>query len=348
MKREDPNHYYERLAALREALASERYISTDTRTFNSTAVSARDRHFGARYESLRTLLRGFSDEMFDQYSDSERHVLAETFGELTNLLWQIQSASYSGDVTPKAERTRFFDLYRDLIQALMPVFLLRFWAADESMVTATNAATARIDDGLAQASAKVQETVTALESRTEELHQRIQEDLSTSAVAKNANFFEGEANRYVWQSVIWGAIAASWFGALIVGVLVATFNADLVTDYFQSMRAALPSIGDEALVLHLLGSKLIAFATLAGVGVILVRTFLSSLNLHVLNRHRAVSLNTYRFLLDGARTDTDRQHIIQRAAEAVFAIQETGLIRANATSDGSPLNTSINFPRLTG
>lgn len=337
MNRNDPNHTFQRIGDLRTKLVSGRFVDTDTRVFDFTRYANDHPDFTVQLLSTRRLIATLTDEVLEGLEELERRTLADCASRMQSTLLGVQQQQFNGHSSLDANHERSFATqFQRFSGTLGGVFVSRFLSNEAALAELR-----------ADVSSNVESVLNNVKSDADQLRHRIQQDLTQAAVAKNANFFRTEASRYAHLSIWWGLACVVWFGLLIIGAGFVAFDASFTGEFLAELKAYVPSMPDQWLLLQVLASKLFVVGALTYVGVVLVRAFMSVLNAHITNRHRAVSLDTYKFLLDGAQTDADRQAIIQRAAEAVFALQETGLIKSVPGSEAAPFNTTINLPKLT-
>jgi hypothetical protein len=344
--RPDPNHYYRNVAEFRELLETGKFIETDVRSLDVPRVVQEGRESGIFILAAKRLFSVLIDDALDLFEEEERRVIAECSTRMREALRSLQTQMQNNNNVAAAPLQDFVAGYQKLNAIVSSAFMSRYLQGQGQF----NALQRRLleeskerDENL---NLRVGAAISEVELKSEQTIARIQRDLSEHAVSKNANAFHTEASRYAHLAVWWGIICAVWFVLLISGAATIAFYAPLSGRFLGELRVFAPGIPDQWLLLHALASKAIVAGALAYVGVVLVKAFMSVLNSHVVNRHRAVSLDTYRFLLDGAQSDQDRQAIIQRAAEAVFAMQETGLIKSVPGSDITPLSTTINLPKF--
>ena len=334
--RDDPNHYFDQIQNLRSQLASGQFIDHDTRALDYAGLARDGGEFGVQLLTLRRLFAGLEPEFLDTLEEPERRLLAESATGIRAALNTLQSQLYSTNVRnlDRHHVTQFTNQFQRVSSVASSIFVARFLDSEGEFARRSDALTRQVDVSLTDA-----------KQQSDELRSRIQADLTQAAVSKNANFFHNEERRYGWTALGWGAACFVWFGVLIVGASILAFDAGFTGRYLADLKVYVPTMPDQWLVAQILASKVVVLGAFTYVGVVLVKGFMSALNAQVTNRHRAVSLDTYKFLLDGAQSDADRQAIIQRAAEAVFSLQETGLIRAVPGADGG-LNTTINLPKV--
>lgn len=337
--REDPNHFYLYINSFKTFLEDRRFVENDVRLFDPAFI-APSAEMASQFASVRRLFGAIDDVFLDSLEDSERRLISECANTMRNTLQGVHQSALNGQQLSKEFVTQFTSQYQRLASVVNGIFLARFLAGASDTNFRQQVLT-----GVSAAMGANESALREVQKKADDVLARIQRDLTEAAVAKNANYFHSEARRYSQLSTAWGVAAFVWFVLLIGGASILAFSAGITGTYLADLKRYVPTIPDQMLLLQVLAAKLVVIGALTFVGVVIVRTFMSVLNAHLVNRHRAVSLDTYKFLLDGARTDADRQAIIQRAAEAVFAMTETGLIKSMPGGD-SPLNTTINFPKL--
>lgn len=320
--------------AVKNGFAAWRFIAHDSRPFNIDALDDRQNDLKSKILGLKRIYDSIDRVSLQGLHQIESELIGKFAVDLFNSMARVQQLQLNGSRIGQEDANEIDRHFTRATSTIAPLLLARL--AEER-----GRAQGEVDKMVAE----VREFLDTSRKESENLILTIRNEISEAAIGKNSNFFHNESKRYLFQSIWWGIGGLVWMLSTLSIALVFSFNYEIVGRYLVGIRSYWPSVSDEAVLLQLGFSKVVTVGILTYAGTVIFRAFLSSLNLRVSNQQRAVSLDAYRFLLEGAKVEGERQSIVQRAAEAVFAIPETGLIRSSG-SDGGGMNAVVNFPKV--
>jgi FtsZ-binding cell division protein ZapB len=148
-----------------------------------------------------------------------------------------------------------------------------------------------------------------------------------AAVSKQAQFFETAANEHKKQATCWLITTVCATAVLLGYAILALFS-------YKSEWLA-PATQAEAI--QLVVGKALVFITIASFVLLSARNFQAHQHNAVVNRHRQNSLSTYGALVEASSAQANRDIVLAKASECIFAPQPTGFSKNDHDGGASSL-----------
>ena len=148
--------------------------------------------------------------------------------------------------------------------------------------------------------------------------------------ADEAKFHDNAAERWKWGSFM--------FSGVVVLYAVSTL-------FFPQFDWLTADTTAEAIQLTV--SKILIFGVLASILLLSVRNFSAHKHNSIVNKHRQNALMTYTTLADAGSSVEARDAILQHAAAAIYAPNDTGYLKNEERGYGQSLPLNIS-PRVLG
>lgn len=163
----------------------------------------------------------------------------------------------------------------------------------------------------------------------------VREAAAEQGVTQTAQYFKLEAETHATASKRW--LTASVVSAIVV---VAYAVSTLFWSHYFSPGNALMGA-------QLIASKLLIFGVLVYVLVQCVRSYSAHRHNYVTNKHRQNALMTYKTLAEAGNTPELRDAVLQHAAAAIYAPNDSGYLKGEERGYGAQGLLAL-VPRMTG
>lgn len=175
----------------------------------------------------------------------------------------------------------------------------------------------------------------ATTEQAEQLLQQVRELAAEQGVTQMASYFAQESTRHSESSKRWLIASGFACGGLLAYAVFSLF----LTSFFVA-RSQFEAI-------QLISSKLLIFLVLSYGLIQCVRVYSAHRHNAVTNRHRQNALLTYRTLSEAASSPELRDAVLQHAAAAIYAPNDSGYLRSEERGYGSQGLMAL-VPRVAG
>lgn len=176
-----------------------------------------------------------------------------------------------------------------------------------------HAAVQEIRDGAADLLKEIKRT----SENADAVLQEVRDAAAEQGVTQQAKYFSDEADKHKAASEIW-LKASIWAGVVVVLYAVGTF-------FFPLFSVLTAESTSEAIQITV--SKVLVFFVLALILFQCLRNYAAQKHNEVVNRHRQNALMTYTTLAEAGSAPEARDTVLQHAAAAIYAPNDTGFTK---------------------
>ncbi len=273
---------------------------------------------------LIDLFSRISSEAISEFPGEQKRTIQEQAKATYSLFEQILQFKIT-DGNPESNRQQLLDqltaAYQPTFNRLFPLisYLVSRTVDFNSLESRGRAAIQAINDD----KEKVLLSITETSQQAERLLQEVRKAAAEQGVTQMARYFADEAVEHEKNAGRW--LIASIATALVVGAYA-----------FSSLflyRWLSPTNAFESA--QIITSKLLVFAVLAYALFQCIRSYSAHRHNQVTNKHRQNALMTYKTLAEAGNSPELRDAVLQHAAAAIYAPNDTGYLRAEERGYGA-------------
>ena len=161
------------------------------------------------------------------------------------------------------------------------------------------------------------------EKDAEEVLATIRKIAAEQGVSQQAIYFKNEADKHQEGATRW-----LW---CTIGMTVLLGVCAIVTLFLHRIPWLAPESSYDTVQLAV--SKILIFASISFFLALAGKNYMANCHNVVVNRHRQNALVTYQALVDAANSEGNRDVVLSKASECIFAAQPTGFGKADGSAD---------------
>jgi hypothetical protein len=307
----------------------ERMQTFDTNSLPRTNDLGTAMNFAAAVEPANRLVdlyKQLPKEVLEFLSESKLSDVLRQANNDYNLFKQILDFRIEDGGSPAAEReTKIEQIKHAYDPAFDRLFPIISYSVQKSTDFAILEREARASvQAVSDRGREIDETLKKHEEEAKEILTTIRKTAAEQGVSQQAIHFKMEADQH-------DADAKKWLSRTVTLTVVLGIYA-LLTLWIHKLPNLAPTNSYEAIQLAV--SKILIFGTLSFLVFLSARNFTAHRHNCVVNRHRQNALVTYRSLVDAASTEANRDIVLTKASECIFAAQATAFSKLDS-NDGS-------------